>query len=169
MRFLVPLPFVVVLVALLWFGFGRNPANVSDPLVGRRAPLFILKSANGQTISLRHLRGRPVVLSFFASWCTSCQANEGNLVQAYRQYHRQVRFVGVIYEDSPALAASFTRAHGGRWPDLIDPHSNVAIAYGISGIPTTFFINARGIITGLTFGLLPDSLDQGIQTAMGAL
>jgi cytochrome c biogenesis protein CcmG/thiol:disulfide interchange protein DsbE len=157
---------VGVLVALFWFGFSRDPSNVPDPLVGRTAPLFTLKSTSGQTIALRQLRGRPVVISFFASWCVSCKQEEGNLVNAYQRWHGRATFLGLIYEDSPSKAAEFTRSFGGRWQDLVDPHDDTALNYGISGIPTTFFVNAAGVVKGYTVSLTPVSLNAGIRAAL---
>jgi len=163
----IPVAVVLLLVGLFWFGFGRDPSNVPNPLVGHAAPAFTLRSTSGQTVSLRSLRGRPVVINFFAAWCTTCIAEESNLVHVYRQWRSRATFLGVIYEDSPGEAAAFSRSHGGKWADLIDPHALTAVNYGVSGLPSTFFINRRGVVTGYTVSLLPSDLTKGVRQAVG--
>ena len=165
-RVLLPLPFVAILTAILWFGFGKDPSNVPSPLVGKPAPNFVLKSTSGKTVSLKSFRGKPVVVNFFANYCDTCKAEEPYLVQAYNHWKGRVTFLGVIYEDPASEAAAFTKANGGTWPDLIDPGSNVALNYGITGLPSTFFIDKRGIIRGYTVNLLPSSLNAGVRAAL---
>ena len=87
-------------------------------------------------------------------------------MQAYRRWHKRVTFLGIIYQDSPSQALAFTRQNGGGWQDLIDPHSSTAINYGLSGMPSTYFINAQGIVTDFTESLLPNALNQGLWSAM---
>lgn len=162
------IPPVVLLVALLWFGFGRDPSIVPDPLVDKPAPDFSLASTSGQTVRLQSLRGRPVVLNFFASWCVACKLEEHYLVQADRKWGKRVTLVGVIYQDSSSDAAAFTRDHGGRWTDLVDPGAVTAINFGVTGVPETFFINQRGVIVYHTVSLLPAALQAGITKALAA-
>lgn len=161
-RILWAIPPVLVLIPLLAFGFGRNPSLVADPLVRHPAPDFVLRSTSGRLLRLSSLRGRPVVVNFFASWCTSCREQEGNLVKAYHRWHGRVTFLGVIYEDSVSAAAAFTRSQGGTWPDLIDGGTQTAINYGVTGVPETFFINRRGLIVAHSVSLSTAALDLGI-------
>jgi cytochrome c biogenesis protein CcmG/thiol:disulfide interchange protein DsbE len=167
-RLLVGFLAVAAIVVLLAVGFSRNPDVAPDPLVGHPAPAFALKTVAGKPVTLASLRGHPLVINFFASWCISCRQQEGNLVEAFRRYHRDVRFVGIIYEDSASKAAEFGHSRGADWPDLIDSSGSTAVNYGISGIPETFFINAKGIIVAHSDDLATSSLNAGIRAALGS-
>ena len=107
-----------------------------------------------------------MVVNFFASWCVSCREQEGNLVQAYRRWGHRAAFLGIVYQDSASAASAFTRSHGGRWPDLVDPGASTAINYGVTGVPETFFINARGVVVAHTVSLQPSALRAGIVAAL---
>lgn len=135
------------LIALLAFGFGKDPNVIASPLIDKPAPLFTLKTLDGKPLSLRQLKGRPVVVNFWASWCLECKVEHPYLVDAWSTYAPdQVGFVGVVYQDSAAAARSFMKQHGGAWPSGLDPGGLTAINYGVYGVPETFFIDARGII-----------------------
>lgn len=137
----------VPLIALLWYGFGRDPNVVITPIVGKPAPTFALQTLDDQRFSLARLKGHPVILNFWASWCTSCPIDHANLEAAWRSYSGTgVKFVGVSYQDSTSGARSFLREHGGSWPDLRDPAGETAINYGVTGVPETFFIDNKGIV-----------------------
>lgn len=157
---------VAGLCGLLWYGFGKDPSIVSNPLVDHPAPLFALPSANHTMVRLDSFRGRPVVINFFASWCVSCKAQEANLVAAYDRWHSKVAFLGIIYQDEAPAATQFTRDHGGRWTDLVDHQSDTAINYGVTGVPETFFVNRKGEIVYHTVSLQPSALTTGIIKSM---
>ena len=143
----------VPLLALLWTGFGHDPNAIQSPLIGKPAPTFALHDLNNHPVSLASLRGRPVVLNFWASWCVECKGDHAALVDAWQRYRSTgVAFVGVSYQDSAGAARSFLRAHGGTWPDLRDPNQQTAIDYGVSGVPETFFIDRRGVIRAKAVG-----------------
>jgi cytochrome c biogenesis protein CcmG/thiol:disulfide interchange protein DsbE len=157
-----------LLVALLWFGFGRDPSLVADPLVNKPAPDFSLASTSGRIIRLHSFRGRPVVLNFFASWCVACKLEEHYLVQADKNWGKKVTLLGIVYQDSSSAAAAFTRDQGGRWIDLVDSGAVTAINFGVTGVPETFFINRHGVIVYHTVSLLPAALRAGITKALAA-
>jgi cytochrome c biogenesis protein CcmG, thiol:disulfide interchange protein DsbE len=158
-RAFLALPIVALLTWLLAFGFGRDPGAIQSPLVGKAAPLFVLKPTHGhQSVSLAALRGTPVILNFWASWCVGCRVEHPYLVQAERRWGRQVHFIGIVYEDSAAAADDFMRGYGSAWPDLVDPNSAVAINYGVYGVPETFFIDGAGRVMAKRIGPLTPSL-----------
>lgn len=96
------------------------------------------------TLSLSSLRGRPVVLNFFASSCLPCKGEAGVLEAAFRRYHSQgVVFVGIDYQDFSSDARRFVHAHGITYPVVRDP-GRIATEYGIIGTPETFFVNRKG-------------------------
>ncbi|MGI8824269.1 MAG: TlpA family protein disulfide reductase [Chloroflexota bacterium] len=137
----------VPLVGLLWFGLGRNPNAVADPLLNHRAPAFTLTSLDGRRVSLAHLRGKPVVLNFWASWCTECKNEHSYLLDLSRQYRsRGVTFYGISYQDGRDAARTFLKRYGAPWPDLRDPEDRTALDYGVTGVPETFVIDRTGVL-----------------------
>ncbi|MGH2726455.1 MAG: TlpA family protein disulfide reductase, partial [Actinomycetota bacterium] len=154
---------LVGLVALLATGFrqgwggGRLEAALlsgTDPAVERVAPDFVLEQLDalelgtgGPAISLADYRGRPVVLSFWASWCLACRREHPAMMLAFERYRdRGVVFLGIIYKDTPDGARGYLKELGGGWPQLLDPGSRTAIDYGVFGVPETVFIDRSGRI-----------------------
>lgn len=137
---------VVPLLAVLVLNLGRDPHSVRSPLVGRSAPAFSLPPVGGGApVSLDSLRGRPVVINFWATWCVPCFEEHAALTAAARTF-REVQFLGVVYEDDEAATETFLGERGGGYPSLVDPEGKTAIAYGVFGVPETFFIDASGRI-----------------------
>jgi cytochrome c biogenesis protein CcmG/thiol:disulfide interchange protein DsbE len=137
----------IPIIVLLAIGFRHDPNAPVSTLVGKPAPAFTLHAADGRTISLASLRGRPVVLNFWATWCTSCLVEHPNLVAAWRAYARKgVEFLGISFQDSASKGAEFLRRHGGNWPVLSDPDEQTAIDYGVTGPPETVLIDRNGIV-----------------------
>ncbi|CAN5335901.1 TlpA disulfide reductase family protein [soil metagenome] len=152
----------VPLIALLAYGLTRDPKVIPSPLPGRNAPDFALRvfapgdtaapagatsaSALADTIRLAALRGEVVVLNFWASWCAGCGVEHEALVSVARRYEGQgVRFVGVLYNDTPELAMRWIRRMGGQsYPSLQDDGARTAIDYGLYGVPETFIIGPDG-------------------------
>src|SRR5439155_16284243 len=93
------------------------------------------------------LRGQVVVLNFWASWCAECVTEHPALAAAWQRYRDQgVTVVGVLYQDSASSAAEFLRRYPGDWPQVADPGDRTSIAYGVRGVPETFFIARNGRI-----------------------
>jgi len=137
---------IIGLTALFAFGLRRDPSLIRSALVGNRAPNFTLRTIDGgQTVSLADLRGQVVVVNFWASWCAACRREHPNLLAAWNRYRdRGVVVIGIVFEDTPAAAMAYMRELGGDWPNLVDPGGRTALAYGIYGIPETFFIGPDG-------------------------
>ena len=139
----------VPLVAILASGFGGSPHLESNALKGRTAPVFTMTvlGSDGQTVDLADLRGKPVVLNFWSTWCQPCKIEHPHLVQAAEVYTPQgVEFYGVLFSDEPANAERFLAREGHAFPILYDPAQRVAIDYGVTGVPETFFISPDGRI-----------------------
>jgi cytochrome c biogenesis protein CcmG/thiol:disulfide interchange protein DsbE len=149
---------VAVLVAFLTVSVGRPAGPVDTPIVGRPAPAFALQTLDGGRLSLADLRGSPVVLNFWASWCIPCRDEAPLLTAAAADYAaRGLRVVGVVYQDSAESARDFMGRYGQTYPGLLDPDGRTAIDYGVFGIPETFFIDASGIVRSRQVG--PVSID----------
>ncbi len=109
------------------------------------APAFSVAAlgTSGQHISLSQYRGKPLIVNFWASWCEPCQQETPLLASWYKQQHGRVILVGLDENDSAAKALSFARAKGVGYPLGFDPDVLAASAFGVDGLPQTFFLNAR--------------------------
>ena len=156
---IVGLALTAPLVWVLASGFGKDPHAIESPLVGRRAPTFALRQLQGgQTVGLKSA-GKPTVLNFWATWCRPCVQEHGVLTAA-AQRHKKVQFLGVVYEDTPERIRSYLKRSGAAYPTLIDEAGKTAIAYGVYGVPETFFISADGKIVAKHAGPLnPQSIE----------
>lgn len=140
---------IVVLppVALLAFGLTGNPRMVPSPLVGKPAPDFTLQLFDGRQRSLTELRGRVVVVNFWASWCIACREEARALEGTWQRYRgRGVTVVGVNIQDREPDARAFIQEHGKTYPNGPDPTGAIAIAYGVYGLPETFILDGEGRI-----------------------
>ncbi len=143
---IVGLLLITPLLVFLALSFRSDPRLIESPLIGKPAPSFTLTDLDGQVVGLEDLKGKPVVINFWATWCQPCIVEHPVLLAGARHYAGQVEFLGVIYQDKPELIRRFMRQRGAWGPALIDPEVEVAIAYGVYGAPETFFIDAQGII-----------------------
>lgn len=138
---------VLATLALLTVNVAGPGPAVDAPVVGRPAPAFDLETLDGRRLSLADLRGSPVVLNFWASWCIPCREEAPLLTAAAREYAAKgLRVVGVVYQDSADTARDFMERYGQTYPGLLDPDGRTAIDYGVFGIPETFFIDRDGIV-----------------------
>jgi cytochrome c biogenesis protein CcmG/thiol:disulfide interchange protein DsbE len=139
---------VVALLVLLAYGFWTNPRLIPSPLVGGPAPDFTLTILDGDELRLRDLRGRSVVVNFWASWCYPACWNEAPRLEAtWQRYKDQgVMLIGIVYQDTENNARDFIEKHGKTYPNGLDVKSRIAIEYGVFGLPETFFIDPEGKI-----------------------
>ena len=135
------------LLGVLFMSLGNDPSAITSPLIGRPAPAFALKAVgSGETIDIAQLRGRPVVLNFWATWCAPCWDEHPTLVQNARMLGGNVQFVGVVFNDTEDKIQGFLTERGSAYPTLLDQQGKTAIAYGVGGVPETYFINRQGTI-----------------------
>jgi cytochrome c biogenesis protein CcmG/thiol:disulfide interchange protein DsbE len=143
-----------------------------SPLVGHTAPdlgVSVYNGMPGEVLRLAALRGHPVVVNFWASWCQPCQEETPIVEAAYQRYAGQgVIFLGVDYEDKPNDAVAFLRQNGVTYPCGPDiSGGNSAIAYGVTGPPETVFIDRAGTVRQKVIGMLDDrTLDLAVRTLL---
>ena len=147
------------LLLVLGFAFRHDPNVVESPLVGKPAPNFRLADLDGNVVDLAELRGRPVVVNFWSTYCPPCIVEHPLLMAGARRWQGEIHFLGVIFQDDPNLIARFNADYGSWGPSLIDEGGRVAIAYGVYGPPETFFIDRDGTIVDKAIGAVsPDRL-----------
>jgi peroxiredoxin len=150
---------VVVVAGLLTFALLRMQRSGGRPgtdavAPGRTAPDFTLTDLQGNTVQLSQLRGKTVVLNFWATWCPPCKDEIPWFIQMQKQYGAQgLQVVGVSMDDGdPKDVVKFASKIGINYPVLMG-EDKVAREYGgIDYLPTTFYINRNGVVTDRVFG-----------------
>jgi cytochrome c biogenesis protein CcmG/thiol:disulfide interchange protein DsbE len=159
---------LALLAVVLASRFGKDPGLIESPLIGESVAVMRLDYLDGTgSVSFDELRGRVVVVNFWASWCTACQTEHHDLIAAQAAYRDQgVQFVGVVYQDEPAAAVDYLDqlGWGPGYLYVLDPGSRAAVEFGVYGVPETFFVDGEGRIvdkiTGpATAGALAATLD----------
>ncbi len=124
-----------------------------SPLLYKAAPTLVGPSLWGRgTVSLAADRGQYVLVNYFASWCSTCANEEGQLVRLASS--GAVRILGVDFDDSPAAARSFLAHFGAHFPVLEDPTGQRALAWGVSAPPESFLVTPGGEVIARIVGPL---------------
>jgi cytochrome c biogenesis protein CcmG/thiol:disulfide interchange protein DsbE len=97
-------------------------------------------------VRLADLRGAPVVINFWASWCVPCREEAPDLARFDREMRGRARLVGVDFQDAKQDALAFVREFGWRFPNVRDPKGRLAARYGLVGLPTTYVLDKQGRI-----------------------
>ncbi|MBI2567611.1 MAG: redoxin domain-containing protein [Candidatus Schekmanbacteria bacterium] len=142
------LPFVIGLIVLLASGFGKDPFALPMAMVGKPAPRFILQTLDGKReVDLAALKGKTVVVNFWATWCVPCWQEHAALQDAAKRHDpAEVVFLGVVYEDSRDEAQEYLQKKGSAYENLFDPGTRAAISYGVGGVPESYFVSPGGMI-----------------------
>ncbi|MDQ2951941.1 MAG: TlpA family protein disulfide reductase [Chloroflexota bacterium] len=142
------------LVVVLILAFRRDPHDVRTGTVGKPAAAFTLQKLDGAgVLRLDDAKGKVTIVNFFASWCIPCKQENPDLVRVWERYRASdVVFIGVLYQDSRDSGLRYVRDNGVTWLTGSDDDGRVAFAYGVFGIPETYFIDADGIIQGRHIG-----------------
>lgn len=144
------------LLVALGFGLTRDARVLPAVSVSKPAPAFDLKTLDGKRVRLADLTGKPMIVNFWASWCTECRKEHPLIMAAHDRFGDRIAFVGVVFQDSAKNAKSYLVEMGdvavGSYPNLLDPGSRTAIDYGVYGVPETFFVDRNGTVVGKRVG-----------------
>jgi peroxiredoxin len=147
---------------------GASPATE----VGRTPPDFVLETTSGEKLRFSELRGQPVLVNFWASWCTPCRQEMPEIVRASDQHAGGGLVVlAVNLQENAEQIEEFADDFGMAFPIVIDRTGQVADAWRIGGpvegIPASYFIDADGVVRARSFGpLTAESLDEHLQTIL---
>jgi len=147
---------VILLIILTCTLFVTGCSEPSGARVGGPAPDFKLQNLDGQYISLSDLRGKPVLLNFWATWCKPCVSEMPYIQQVYEEWSgKGLVVLAVNIGQSPAEVKRFLQAHSLSLPVLLDTKENAARKYNITAIPTSFLIDSDGVIREKIIGAFP--------------
>ena len=146
---------------------GEDKGEAESDMSEYMAPDITVYDADGNAVKLSDLRGKPVVLNFWASWCPPCKREMPAFNDKYLEYKDKIAFMMVNltdgYQETVSSAKKFLESTDYEFPVYFDSDLNGAYTYGISSVPQTFFIDADGIlITGVTGSLSETVLQKGI-------
>ncbi len=154
--------FVAIILVLSLMGyaiFGNRIVIKKSPLIGNQAPDFTLALFDGSAVKLSDLKGKAILLNFWASWCIPCRDEAPALESSWMKYRdKQVAFLGVNLWDDDANALSYVKKYGGAYPNGKDPDGQIGVDYGVAGVPETFFIDPTGKITEKYTGPLSEEI-----------
>lgn len=136
-------------------------------VLGRDLSAQLAPALADRRVALTDLRGRPIVLNFWASWCVPCRDEAPLLERSWRAARREgVLFVGLNQQDISEDARTFMREFGVSYLNVRDPSDATAREWGVTGLPETFFLTPDGNIVGHVIGVLsPEQMRRGIQAA----
>ncbi len=152
---------VTLLLGLAWINLSRVPVDASlldqsiqAPKPGFLAPDFTLISTDGETFTLSELRGTPVIVNFWATWCPPCRAEMPAFEEVWQRYGRgDVLVLGVNQGESSGAVVGFARNYiRTSFPLLLDQRTEVGAIYGVRALPTTVFVDREGRIQDIKVG-----------------
>ena len=152
---------LILLIGAVWIWFSRIPSesgasqSLSVPQEGFLAPDFNLTTLSGDNFILSELRGSPVIINFWASWCPPCTAEMPAFQQAFAEYEELgliIAAVNASNQDSISEAAAFASENNLTFPIPMDKTGSVSRSYNLHSLPTTVFIDSQGIIQKIIIG-----------------
>ena len=184
-RFLVPVIVITAIVAAIWWLDSRNDGDISPtgerygpvelPAAlrlpgldvkaeeGALAPDFLLGRLDGSELRLSDLRGQPVVLNFWATWCAPCRKEIPQFVDASERFRDQgLVVVGVNLQEGKSIVRPYADDFGMDFPIVIDVDGEVGDGFRLLGLPVTYFIDRDGIVRSVFTGPFEDS-DRGTE------
>ncbi len=139
-------------------------ASIYAPEKGQPAPDFVLENLDGEQVALEDLRGKVVLLNFWATWCGPCRVEMPTLESRHQKYPEHLAVIGVDFDEPKENVAAFVEEFGLTFPILLDPGATVQDAYRIRGYPTSVFLDKDGTVQIVHIGIMAeDQLDDYLQ------
>lgn len=141
---MVRLRLLAIVMAILWVVGCSGPATPPAQEDVAAAYAFTLSSLDGPPVALADLRGRWVLVNFWATWCAPCQDEMADLQRLSGHYPERLAVLGVNMRESPEAIRAFLGETGIRFPILLEPGDEMLLAYGVRGLPLTALIGPDG-------------------------
>ena len=161
----------VVLLVVVVVAARAKPAEqrtADSPLLGHAAPAVAGDEIAGPAQTLDQLRGKYVLVNFFATWCVPCRQEHPELVRfaAHHASTGDVAVMQVVYGDRASTVKAFLRKNGGDWPVVDDPKGSIALDWGVRGLPESYLVDPHGfVIYKITGGADASGLERLLQEA----
>lgn len=142
----VPLVIFLLMGLVFWIGLGKeDKTSLPSPLIGKAFPEFQLGVVeDGRTLTTEDLKGAPVLVNVWATWCPTCKAEHAFLNELAAG---GIRIIGINYKDDVAKAQDWLAAFGNPYVyNLSDPDGKLGLELGVYGAPETFLVDSQGII-----------------------
>lgn len=161
---------LIALLAAFLTGCGEKPSDTAQPVTllaeGKPAPAFTLKTLDGKTISLPDLKGKPVVLNFWASWCPPCRQEMPLLKATADKYQDRVRFIGINVQETEGSFKKALTEFALPYPNGRDEGLAISQSYAVMALPRTFIIDSNGVISYMHAGGIDEAT---LEAAIGKL
>ncbi|HVY14360.1 MAG TPA: DsbE family thiol:disulfide interchange protein [Rhodopila sp.] len=164
-RLIFLLPLLLFLVVAGYFAetldSGRDVHELPSAMIAKPAPNFDIPSLNGpQAFTLAALKGRPIVVNFFASWCVPCRIEHPVLMRLKDENH--IPIYGIAYKDARSATTQLLKTYGDPYQSIgVDRNGDVGLNFGVYGVPETYVIDSAGIIRKRFVGpLTAESVDK---------
>lgn len=152
---------IILTLGLAWIFISADKSGASTsgkipaPQQGFLAPDFELRTPAGKTVKLAELRGQAVLVNLWATWCPPCREEMQTIEKVYQEYKDQgfiVLAVNMTYQDDPLAVMPFVGERGLTFPVLLDETGEMATAYQLRSLPSSYFVRRDGIINEVVIG-----------------
>jgi cytochrome c biogenesis protein CcmG/thiol:disulfide interchange protein DsbE len=149
------------LVVLLATAGGGDEADTSDQVVQDQAPPLVGVSTAGEPVDLESLRGRWVLVNFFATWCPPCVAEHPELIEFAGRHTEDAAVVSVAFDEPASVIEQFFADNGGDWPVIAEDTGGIVLDYGVVKLPESYLVAPDGtVVEKLAGGVTADGLDR---------